>query len=62
MARTIIRGRFASVSETAEVLGVSRVDTEKLIRLAERTLSSYRKRRNAKNGASTVTKKARKGR
>jgi hypothetical protein len=62
MARAIIKGRFASAADTAAVLGVSRVNTEKLIKMAERTLSSYRTGRKAKNGASTVTKKARKRR
>jgi hypothetical protein len=60
MSRAIIRSGFASATETAEVLGVSRAKTDKLIRLAERALSSSRRRSKAKNGARTIARKARK--
>jgi hypothetical protein len=60
MSRAIIRSGFASATETAEVLGVSRAKTEKLIRMAERALSSTRGRSKAKNGPRTIARKARK--
>ena len=64
MARAVITSEFASASETAEVLGVSRANTEKLIQLAEQSLASARHRRSkAKhNGAKAISKKARKRR
>jgi hypothetical protein len=64
LARAVITSGFASASETAEVLGVSRVDTEKLIQMAEQSLASARHRRSkAKpNGAKANGRKARKPR
>jgi hypothetical protein len=64
MARAVITSGFASAGETAEVLGVSRVDTEKLIQMAEQSLAAARHRRSkAKhNGAKANGKKARKRR
>jgi hypothetical protein len=64
MARAVITSGFASANETAEVLGVSRANTEKLIQLAEQSLASARHRRGkAKhNGAKAIGKKARKRR
>jgi hypothetical protein len=63
MARAVIT-RFASAKETAEVLGVSRANTEKLIQMAEQSLASARHRRSkAKhNGAKMIGRKARKRR
>jgi hypothetical protein len=60
MSRAIICSGFASAAETAEVLGVSRAKTDRLIRMAERALRSSRPNRKAKNGARIVAKKARK--
>jgi hypothetical protein len=64
MARAVITSGFASASETAEVLGVSRANTEKLIQMAEQSLASARHRRSkAKhNGAKAISRKARKRR
>lgn len=60
MARVVIKSGFASATETAEVLGVSRANTEKLIRMAERAVSSNRRRSKAKNGARTIARRTRK--
>ncbi len=59
MSRAIIKSGFASAAETAEVLGVSRAHTQKLIQMAERALSSNR-RSKAKNGARKIASRARK--
>jgi hypothetical protein len=59
MSRAIIKSEFASAAETAEVLGVSRANTQKLIQMAERALSSNR-RSKAKNGARKIASRARK--
>ena len=62
MARAIIKSGFASPMETAEVLGVSRVDTKKLIRMAKVALSSNRRRSKAHEWRSPIAKSVRKRR
>jgi hypothetical protein len=61
MARAVITIDFASATETAEVLGVSRANTKKLIQMAEQSLAAARHRRSkAKhNGAKANGRKAR---
>jgi hypothetical protein len=62
MAKAVITSGFASASETAEVLGVSPIDTEKLIQIAQQSLASARHRRSKPkhNGAKANGRKARK--
>jgi hypothetical protein len=64
MARAVITTDFASAAETAQVLGVSRANREKLVQMAELAISrTGRRRGKAKNnGARTVSRRARKRR
>ena len=64
MARAVITTDFASPAETAQVLGVSRANREKLVRMAELTISrsDSRRGRARSNGARTISRKARKRR
>jgi len=61
MARATITGDFASAAETAKVLGVSRANTERLVRLAERTVSRRRNRKDKtkSNGAKKMAARKR---
>jgi hypothetical protein len=60
----VITTDFASPAETARVLGVSRANREKLVRMAELAISRTRSRRGkaGNNGARTLSRKARKRR
>jgi hypothetical protein len=64
MPKAVITSGFASASETAQVLGVSRANAEKMIQRAEQSLASARNPRGkAKtNGTKAVSRKARKRR
>ena len=64
MARAVITTDFASAAETAQVLGVSRANREKLVQMAELAISRTGSRRGKakNNGARTVFKRARKRR
>jgi hypothetical protein len=64
MARAVITTDFASPAETAQVLGVSRANREKLVRMAELAISRTRNRRGkaGSNGARTISRRARKRR
>jgi len=64
MARAVITTEFASPAETAQVLGVSRANREKLVRMAELAISrsdSHRGKAGG-NGARTISRRARKRR
>jgi len=64
MARAVITTEFASPAETAQVLGVSRANREKLVRMAELAISRSDSRRSkaGSNGARTIPRRARKRR
>jgi hypothetical protein len=64
MARTAITTDFPSPAETAQVLGVSRAQREKLVRMAELAISqtASRRRKARNNGSRTVYRRARKRR
>lgn len=64
MARAVITTDFASPAETAQVLGVSRANREKLVRMAELAISRTGSRRGkaGSNGARTISRRARKRR
>ena len=64
MARAVITTDFASAAETAQVLGVSRANREKLVQMAELAISRIGSRRGKakNNGARTVPRRARKRR
>jgi hypothetical protein len=64
MARAVITTDFGSAAETAQVLGVSRANREKLVQMAELALSRTGSRRGKakNNGARTVSRRARKRR
>jgi hypothetical protein len=58
MAKAVITTDFASPAETAQVLGVSRASTEKLVRMAELAISRTvsRKVKARSNGARTISR------
>ncbi len=62
MARAVINTEFPSAGETANVLGVSRANTLRLIDLAKRTVSSSRNDRSRArtHGKKAASKRARK--
>jgi len=64
MARAVITTDFASPAETAQLLGVSRANREKLVRMAELAISRSDSRRGKarSNGARTISRRARKRR
>ena len=64
MARAVITTDFASPAETAQVLGVSRANREKLVRMAELAISRTGSRRGkaGSNRARTISRRARKRR
>ena len=64
MARAVITTDFASPAETAQVLGVSRANREKLVQMAELAISRTGNRRGKakNNGARTISRRARKRR
>jgi len=64
MARAVITTDFASPAETARVLGVSRANRERLVRMAELAISRTGSRRGKakSNGARTISRRARKRR
>ena len=64
MARAVITTDFASPAETAQVLGVSRANREKLVRMAELAISRTGSRggKAGSNGVRTISRRARKRR
>lgn len=62
MARAVITTDFASPAETARVLGVSRANRERLVRMAELAISGTRRGKAKSNGARTISRRARKRR
>ena len=64
MARAVITSDFASPAETAQVLGLSRANREKLVRTARLAISRSDSRRgkDRSNGARTISRRTRKPR